>query len=122
MNKEMKSHIAFYDFMQWLSKDENVQRNGYILKAFVTYETNKDDYSFYNEEQTVLVTTDSQKGGSIVFPDIDSDMYFPGFDVIFQDFVFDEKKEELVIRSRKPSNYKAFSTYCVTIRNMKKIN
>lgn len=121
MTKEMKSNIAFYDFMQWLSKDEIVQRNAYTLKAYVTYDTDKDEYSFYNEEQTVLVTTDSQKVGSIVLPEIDSDKYFPGFDVIFQDFSFNERKEELIIRSRKPSNFKAFSNYCVTIRNIRKI-
>ena len=116
----MSNTSNFYDFMQWLSKKDKIQFNAYTLKAFVTYETDNNDFSFYDEEQTVIVTTDSQKVGTVYLPDLDTDLYFSEFCVIWQDFLFDERKKILVIKSRVRTNYKRFSTYTITIRNMKK--
>jgi len=118
MDKEINNKINFHNFIQYLTKDEKIKKQAYTLKAIVSYKTDKEDFSFYNEEHAVIVTTDSQKIGSVYIPDIDENRYFSDFVVIYQDFNFDEKKEELIITSRKPTSYKEFSTYEVTIRNM----
>lgn len=120
MNEKIDSSVNFYSLMQWLSKNDKIQLNSYKLKAFVSYETDRSELSFYNREQTVIVSTDSQNGGRIFLPDVDTDVYHPEFVVNWQDFLFDERKEELVICSQKPSC--KFSKYCVTIRNMQKLD
>ena len=120
MDNKTQSGIQFYNFMQWLSKDDRVQFDAYNLTAIVTYETDNDTYSFYNKELKVVVTKDSQKIGSVEFPDLDFNDYFPGYDVPWQKFTFDEKREELIIESIKPSTIKKYSNYKITIRNINK--
>ena len=118
----MDSTVSFYNFIQWLSKEDKIQLDSYKLSAIVTYETDNIDYSFYNKEMNVLVFVDSQRVGGILLLDIDTDKYFSEFIVIWQDFYFDAHKDELMIKSRVATNIKKFSTYTITIRNIKKTN
>ena len=121
-DKTMDSTVSFYNFIQWLSKEDKIQLDSYKLSAIVTYETDNIDYSFYNKEMNVQVFVDSQRVGGILLPDIDTDKYFSEFIVIWQDFDFDAHKDELMIKSRVATNIKKFSTYTITIRNIKKTN
>lgn len=120
MDIKTESSIQFNSFIQWLCKNDRIQFDAYNLTAIVSYETDNDNYSFYNKELRLIVTKDSQKIGSVEFPDLDFNDYFPGYDVPWQKFTSDEKKEELIIESIKKTNVKKYSAYTITIRNIKK--
>lgn len=120
MDIKTESSIQFNSFIQWLGKNDRIQFDAYKLTAIVSYETDNDNYSFYNKELRLIVTKDSQKIGSVEFPDLDFNDYFPGYDVPWQKFTFYEKKEELIIESIKKTNVKKYSVYKITIRNIRK--
>lgn len=111
----------FMAFLNWLGKDQQIKLNAYKFYASVSYETNVQQLSFYNKSLKLYISTDSQQIGKVFIPELDENIYFTEFNPRYQIFIFDENKEELIIKSKFPSSYKKYSTYTVTIRNIKKI-
>lgn len=111
----------FMAFLNWLGKDQQIKLNAYKFNASVSYETNVQQLSFYNKTLELYISTDSQQIGKVFIPELDENTFFTEFTPIYQIFIFDENKEELLIQSKVPSAYKKYSTYTVTIRNIVKI-